>query len=128
MPIADFVTINLGPMEPSPITAAMSLDRFGTVAFGVEVMREHIHYGEVPSDKPWHYRQGRYTVRGLDIAPWFWGVVPEVYRQRVDEITRRVFNDEFLGRLMTREVLEHFVHRLSAVIANEIEPIYPEVP
>lgn len=129
MPLSDFIALDLGPMEPSAITASQSLDRFATVAFGVEVIRAMIDF-DWDMSKPWVARvppEFRGPRNRLNLGVWLHTSVPACYRPAVEPIAQRV-GEEFIGHKLDEWFVDRFAHRLSAVVANEIEPIYPEVP
>lgn len=78
-----------------------SLRAYGTAAFGVELMQQHVEY----------HRNGSGL---LDAVSWF-VLVPDAYRQDVLVVCERVFN-EYVGRSSTVDSLNQFVRELNSEI------------
>jgi hypothetical protein len=111
-PIDDHVTITIVDSEPrpQPITVAESLERFRTVAFGLEVMKDNISIS---------------PIAGLvDATTWFQVILPECYRDPAWPIIEEVFQ-RHRGKRLTRVSLLVLIHELCGELAARIEPIMP---
>lgn len=109
---AAFVAVTLvGPLPRHIATTADSLERFRTVAFGIEIMRDMI----APQ---------RAAVPTFDASDWLHGVVPECYRPSVLEAIERAFAPH-RGEKLTRDGALAIVVEMNREIWATVAPIDP---
>ncbi len=106
----DYIKLNLGGMPPRPRTIAESLDRYRTVAFGIEIMLDMIKAERVNAS--------------IEAGPWFHGVVPECYRPFVVEAIARAF-EPYRGLMLTEETVYATVVDINREIWATVDPIMP---
>lgn len=97
-----FVGVNVRLVEDS-------LREYGTIMFGIEMMREHIRISDVEPGQ-------------IDASTW-WGLVPEVYRDEVWPVVERI-SLEFIRRreLLNEETMWEFRQTLNDAIWREVKP------
>lgn len=86
-----------------------SLEVFGTVQFGIEMMRDLIEIS-------------REVAGEIDASIW-WSMVPEAYRDDVARVVERVTGELVLrGRKLDQQALYLFVAELNDAIWRDITP------
>lgn len=98
-----------GPRPIAVIHVAESLDRFFTIAFGIEIMRGCI-------------RRGPFGL--IEAGAWLLSTVPEVYREQVAPMLDVVVAMH-RGRKLTDDLVRQFVDDLNREISARLEPIRP---
>lgn len=117
------------PTSVRPILdVAASLGRFGTVAFGFEMMRDLISMEWDVSPGSWcpFDEQGRLTQAGgmrIQLGAWL-GIVPEAYRTAVTAIVLERF-ERWRGERANSDTLHAFVRDLNETIGATLEPRDP---
>lgn len=113
MTLANFqgvTLVGLQPPRPPQIKISDSLDRFRTVAFGIELMRQTIHMDRIS--------------QGIDVTQWFLGVVPECYRGQVTAIVASVL-EMHRGERLTDARVEAYIDDLNRQLGDRLIPVDP---
>lgn len=96
-----------------------SLERFGTVAFDWQLMHEMIFLGRLDLDKDGHLIKV-FDVGVAELGLWY-AMVPEVYREDVLEIIKRITGD-YIGQKADQQTLHRMIADIHGVIARDLEP------
>lgn len=101
------VALTIVGMPPAPISSGESLERFGTVSFGIDTMHRMIEIDRFVGGK-------------ISAVTW-WEFVPLTYRDDVHQLLQEVFM-QHRGERLSEATLYDFVVDLHRAILRGVQP------